>query len=122
MSKTGNEGGTSEVRGDASPTISTTDGSLGVPDGVIVLHIAEDGSYDLRVWGGDRVQVLWIDDRAPGDRVYCQTSREHDADDLRKLLGGDTIGHAGDGYLDDQTIQAIRAMAWKMEGNGLKPV
>lgn len=89
------------------------------PEGVIVLHIAEDGSYDLRAWGAQRVQILWIDDRAPDDRVYCQTSREADAEDLRKLIGGDAIGHAGDGYLDEQTIQAIRAMSWRMSGGQL---
>lgn len=88
-------------------------------DGFVVLHIAEDGSYDLKAWGAERVQILWVDDRAPGDRVYCQTTREANGEDLRKLLGGDTIGHAGDGYLDEQTVQAIRAMAWREEGGNL---
>ncbi len=85
----------------------------------VVLHIAEDGSYDLRVWGGEMVRVLWIDESAPGDRVYEQTHRETDPQELRNLIGGDKIGHAADGYLDDQTVQAIRAMAWRLEGNAL---
>lgn len=88
-------------------------------EGVVVLHIAEDGSYDLRVWGAETVQVLWIDDRSPGDRVYRADHRETDHNALRELIGGDRIGHAGDGHLDEQTVQAIRAMAWRMEGGRL---
>jgi hypothetical protein len=91
-------------------------------DHFVVLHIAEDGSYDLKVWGDERCQVLWIDERAPGDRVYCQTSRETDPQVLRDLVGSDTIGHIEDGHLDDQTVQAIRAMAWRLEGQHLSEV
>ena len=90
-------------------------------EGVVVLHIAEDGSYDLKVWAGASVQVLWVDERSTGDRVYCQTSRETDPEELRSLLGKDAVGHAEDGYLNDQTMQAIRAMAWKLDGGALKP-
>jgi hypothetical protein len=90
-------------------------------EGFVVLHIAEDGSYDLRTWGAERIHILWIDERAPGDRVYEQTHRETDGEALRGLISSDAIGHAGDGKLDDQTIQAIRAMAWKLEGNELSP-
>ena len=92
------------------------------PDGFVVLHIAEDGSYDLKVWGASRTQVLWIDERCPGDRVYCQTSREEDPEGLRTLIGPDRIGHAQDGHLDGQTVQAIRAKVWRMDGGGLRPV
>jgi hypothetical protein len=92
------------------------------PVAFVVLHIAEDGSYDLKVWGDGRVQVLWVDERAAGDRVYCQTSRETDAADLAQLVGADHIGHAGDGHLDDQTVQAIRAMSWRLGGGKLAPL
>ena len=85
----------------------------------VVLHIAEDGSYDLKVWGDDSVQVLWVDERSPNDRVYCQTHREPDAADLKALIGDSPIGHGGDGKLDVGQVQAIRAMAWRMDGNRL---
>lgn len=103
-----------------SQGISSAVSGVREPDGFVVLHIAEDGSYDLRIWGAERTHVLWVDDSAPGDRVYEQTSREGDAGALRELIGDSTIGHAGDGYLDDQTVQAIRAMAWRMDGERLK--
>lgn len=98
---------------------TTSNVAPSAPVAVVVLHIEEDGSYDLKVWGDQRVRVIWIDDRAPGDRVYEQSCREADAGKLRALLGDSKIGHAGDGYLDDQTIQAIRAMAWRLEGGQL---
>lgn len=92
------------------------------PDGFVVLHIAEDGSYDLKAWGAEGVHILWVDDRAPGDRVYCQTTREADGDTLRDLIGEDRIGHANDGYLDETTVQAIRAMSWRLEGGHLAEI
>lgn len=89
---------------------------------VVVLHIDKDGNYSLRIWGDERVRVLWIDESAPGDRVYEQTCREDDPSELRALIGTSTIGHADDGYLDDQTIQAIRAMSWRLDGGKLEEV
>ena len=95
---------------------------MSAPNAIVALHIAEDGSYDLKVWGGSEVRVLWVDERSPGDRVYEQTSREPDGATLRELIGENPIGHAGDGHLDEQTIQAIRAMAWRMDGGKLGEV
>ena len=91
-------------------------------EAVVVLHIEEDGSYSLKVWGDERVTVLWVDERAPGDRVYCHTFREGDGEELKKLLGSDPIGHLHDGRLTDQEIQAIRAMHWRLEGGELVEV
>ncbi len=81
----------------------------------VVLHIDEDGNLDLRAFGDGSVLVLTIDERAPGDRVYEHTLREPPAA-LGELIGTDRIGHMGDGFLDDQTIQAIRAMHWREQG------
>jgi hypothetical protein len=88
-------------------------------DSIVVLHIDEEGNFDLKVWGDERVRVIWIDERSPGDRVYEQTHREADPNELKALIGDDRIGHAKDGYLDDQTVQAIRAMAWRLDGGKL---
>jgi len=89
------------------------------PDGFVVLHVAEDGSYSLRIWGCEKIHVLQIEEACPGDRVYELTNREEDPEELRALIGPDPIGHAGDGKLDDQTVQAIRAKLWGMEGKKL---
>lgn len=90
--------------------------------GTVVLHVAEDGSYDLRAWGAEDVMVLWVDERCQGDRVYEQTAREIEMSDLRDLIGDSPIGHVGDGKLDEQTTQAIRAAAWKLGGKRLSVV
>lgn len=109
---------------DIAPALlgADTETEPSAPDGFVVLHIAEDGSYDLKVWGAPRTHVLWIDERVPHDRVYEQTMREDDAESLRNLIGPDRIGHYGDGVISAEMAQGIRAMAWRLEGGRLGEV
>ncbi|MES3028517.1 MAG: hypothetical protein V4820_11765 [Pseudomonadota bacterium] len=89
----------------------------------VVLHIGKDSEYSLRVWDPNgEVLVLWIDESAGCDRVYEQTAREEDIADLKALIGDSRIGNAGDGTLDDQTVQAIRATHFRLTGGKLAPV
>jgi hypothetical protein len=92
------------------------------PEHVVVLHLDADGSVSLRVWGDERVCVLWVDETCPTDRVYCQTARETDPEALRALIGDSPIGHYGDGTLTPETEQAIRAALWRAEGGRLQLV
>jgi hypothetical protein len=86
----------------------------------VVLHFDADGEPTLRVWDPNgEVIVLWVDERCPGDRVYEITSREPDIGTFKDLVGSDPIGHANDGRLDDQAVQAIRAMHWRLSGGKL---
>lgn len=89
----------------------------------VVLHLDTDGTPTLRVWdSAGEVLALWIDEAAPGDRVYEWTTREPDLGTLRALIGTDPVGNARDGYLDDQTVQAIRAAFWRRDGGQLAEV
>lgn len=89
----------------------------------VVLHLAADGTPTLKVWDpAGEILALWIDESAQGDRVYEQIHRETDISTLRALIGPDRIGNSADGYLDDQTVQAIRAAFWRRDGGQLAEV
>lgn len=93
---------------------------MSVPEHVVVVHIDTNGDWTIKAWTDERVQIFVVDENAPDDRVYCVTSRETDANALRTLIGDSPIGHLGDGRLDDQTVQAVKAMYWRMSGGRLE--
>lgn len=88
----------------------------------IVLHIDEFGFHSIRQFGGEPVAVLWVDENCKGDRVYLQDTVIEPVEALLDLIGNDTIGNSSDGYLDQGTIQAIRAVIWKQTGGSLTEI
>jgi len=57
----------------------------------IAIHIGQDGAQHIFVEADADVQVLFIDERAPHDRVYEMTKR-HEASVFEALIGDDPIG------------------------------
>lgn len=59
-----------------------------------IIHVDEDGNVDYR--HTPDVVFLFVDDRAPSDRVYCFDNRASEAE-IAALVGTDGIGHKIDG-------------------------
>lgn len=89
---------------------------------VVVLHVKDDGTFDVRIWGDERVCVFTIDENVPDDRVYEHLLREESGEDLKALLGDSPIGNMSDGRISAEKAQAMKAMLWKMQGNRLGAV
>lgn len=72
----------------------------------VALHFDENGL--LRVYSDEGVQVISVDDRSPGDRLYRYMHQPIP----EGMLDG-TIGHAHDG--SPATARALRGLA-EMQG------
>ena len=63
---------------------------------VLIHYEAGETIPNVHIIGGEEVRVFWVDDNAPGDRVFEQTSRA-DASIFRELIpDGSEIGSAHD--------------------------
>lgn len=79
----------------------------------VVLYAAENGN--VTVYFDEGVQVFWVDDRAPQDRVYEMSQR-----DVPDGLVDGPVGRAGDG--SPAEARAFRAVAEHCGERHLKPV
>ena len=69
-----------------------------------IAHFDEDGNLSFK--HSPDVVFLCIDDRAPGDRVYCMDSVISDAE-VKALVGGDKIGHLNDASGKTEKLRRI---------------
>lgn len=69
-----------------------------------IAHFDEDGN--LSFMHSPDVVFLCIDDRAPGDRVYCMDSVISEAE-VKALVGSDKIGHLNDASGNTDKVRRI---------------
>ena len=73
----------------------------------VILRIDEAGNH-CAFFTGD-VDVFWVDESCPKDRVF-KSSNQVEPDEIKRLLGNDTVGFTGDGSA--ASIRAKRAEAF----------
>jgi len=64
-------------------------------EAIAIVHYDEHGVETFHICGDARFRLFVVDDRAPNDRVYEMTDRCK-ADDIKKLMRDDPIGHRND--------------------------
>ncbi|SMF70631.1 hypothetical protein [Allosphingosinicella indica] len=63
---------------------------------VVVIHFLADGDTTYRVFGDGPVRVLFVDEKAPHDRVYEWLSREPMEDLAAIVPEGGAVGSKSD--------------------------
>ena len=74
----------------------------------VIIHIDLEGN--VTTMHGDGVEVLWVDERCPSDRVYRSRGADTEAE-LDAVLADSPVGHADDGKLNAARNHYLASLA-----------